>query len=259
MARSAIINARDRTLLEFLAEQRVAVRAQLAQLLGVTERTAQLRVDRLERERLLRCADIFSGQAPAVLITRRGLDAVGRTLSEPGLNLQAYGHDVGVGWISLAAHRGAFGMLAAVVSEREMRSHDASPGNELDADKYGIGLWRSAPASHGRGPGSDRHYPDLVLVTPRDLKLAIELELSGKSDARLRGVMSSYVIDRRYARVLYLVPDRKLGARVEAAARWAGAEALVGVQLVESSRPAGANTALARGRTATARRAAVAL
>jgi hypothetical protein len=254
-----MITDRDRTLLAFVAEQRVAVTAQLTRLLGVTERTVRSRLDRLERHRLLRCEDVFSGQGPAVLITRGGLGVVGRNLPAPNLSLQAYRHDVGVGWVSLAAREGAFGALAAVISEREMRSHDGRPGNELDADKYGIGLWRSGAASHRSSPGSDRHYPDLVLRTRRGHKLAIELELTGKSDSRLRGVMSSYVIDRRYARVLYLVPERKLGARIEAAATWAGAGALVGVQLVDTGQPARANTALARQRTRTSRRAAVTL
>jgi hypothetical protein len=231
MARTPLISIRDRELLAFLAEQRVATTRQLERLLGVSRRTIMQQVSGLDDRRLLVCEEIFADEPAAVRITRTGLCAIERELPPPRLNLQAYRHDTGVGSLWLAAREGAFGPLAAIVSEREMRSHDGRPGNELDGDKYGVGLWR-APSRLRRGPGSNRHYPDLLLQSPRGYRVALELELTGKSDARLREIMSAYTIDRRYARVMYLVPDRRLARRIESAARWAGAQSFVAVQLV---------------------------
>ncbi len=226
------LSDRDRELLTWLAEQRVAITPQLAALQAVSVRTARARLQPLAERKLLSHCPLFAGQPWAVLIRGRGLTAVGSPLQPPRLNSLTFRHDVSVAWLSLAARDGAFGPMREIVSEREMRSHDGRAANQQPDLKYGIGLWH---AEHRRGPGSDLHYPDLRLETARGYRIAVELELSFKGRTRLREIASGYAIDRRYDHVLYLVPDRRVGTQVQAAVHWAGATNTISVQLIRGT------------------------
>jgi DNA-binding transcriptional ArsR family regulator len=220
-----VISERDLELLRALAEQRIAVMVQVAYWLGVGERTAGRRVARLRAAGLVESRRLFDRGSAMVRITAPGLKLVGSPLGRPGQKLDEYRHDVGVGWVWTAAREGAFGDMAAIHSERAMRSHDASlermsPGERLSEPDgelrgVGVGAWRP----DGR---PERHYPDLLLETHGGHRIAVELELSSKGRQRLDRVMEAYASDARIDAVLYLVPDARLGDQIQEAAARAG-------------------------------------
>lgn len=210
-------------MLEFFALQRVVVAPQVQALLGVSARVAQQLLRNIDAGGYAHRERIFAGQEPACRITARGLGAIGSRLSAPKLDLACYQHDVGLGWLWLAARSGSFGPLRELHSEREMRSQDA----RADREGAAIGIGLGEVGANGR---QRLHYPDLLLSTPSGQRIAIELELTGKGRRRLERIMESYAADPRIDAVLYLVADRPLGRRVEQAARTAGIAQLVHVQ-----------------------------
>jgi hypothetical protein len=221
----AHITARDRLVLEFLAEHRVAVAPQIQALLGVSARAAQARLRALSAHGYVELERIFEGRPATCRITRQGLGAIGSRLRPGRLDLAYYAHDLGLGWLWLAAQGGAFGRVSEITSERHMRSYDARA--DRDGEPFGVGLGGVGP----RG-GRALHYPDLLLRTGDGRRVAVELELTGKGRRRLERIMQGYAIDRRIDAVLYLVPNPALGARIEQAARAVGIADRVHVQLV---------------------------
>jgi hypothetical protein len=227
------ITEADRAVLGPLAEHRVLIAPQLAQLLGVSEATAGRRLQRLSGAGLVRYERVFHGAPAATWITRCGLDAIEQRSPAPRLDLRGYRHDVGVGWLWLAARAGAFGELTDLVADRVMRIADSTAGREQA--RYGIGLGLLGP--HGR---PERHYPDLLLSTTSGHRVAIELELTAKSSPRMRRIMTAYASDARIDAVLYLVPSASLAKLVSGAARQAGIADRVHVQRIAPSGIAGA-------------------
>jgi hypothetical protein len=241
--RSAHLGQRDRRLLEFAARHRLVLAAQVATLLGVTTPTARDRLRRLSRAGYLRSVRELSGPG-CYLIERRGLNAVGSRLpAARSLNRAEYEHDVGLGWLWLAAQRGVFGRLDAVVSERQMRSHDARRDRHTDA--LGVRLGGVGP----RG-GEPLHYPDLLLECGTGHRVAVELELTGKSRLRREAILGGYAVDARVDLVLYLVAERSVGEAIERAAARTGVSSLVRVQMIRLDPPAKATS----GRAASRRR-----
>lgn len=201
-------------------------------LLGMAERATTRRLTRLGAQGLVWRGRIFDGQPAAVTITRRGLDAIGSPLPEPRIDFKGYRHDVGLGWLWLAAQQGAFG-AGAVISERSMRSSDRSERDHQRPHGVGLGL-------RGPGGGEQLHYPDLLIAFASGRRLAVELELSAKSARRLDEIMLGYAGDGRLAGVLYLAADERIETGVEAAAARAGLSRLVRVQMLAAGSPAGA-------------------
>jgi hypothetical protein len=190
-------------MLGFMAEHRMVLERQVIALLGGAGAASpvQGRLRRLAAAGYLAQWCVFE-RSRCCQIRSRGLAAIGCRLRPPDLNLGAYRHDVGTAWLWLAAHRGAFGPLAEVIAERRLRSHDmAAP-----ATPYSIRL--GGYDAHGR---PRRHYPDLLLIDPRGRRLALELELSSKSKARLEEILAGYGSDRRVDGVVYLVEDSSTG------------------------------------------------
>jgi hypothetical protein len=228
------ILAGDLELLEFLARQRLAVDPQVVVVLDTPETAARSHLERLEAEGLVCTTAVFEGHPAAHRITTKGLAAIGSELRAPRLDLATYRHDVGLTWLWLAARDGTFGALSSLVSEREMRSHDARP--ERAGEPFGVGLG-------GVGPGGREqlHYPDLLLRTAAGNCVAIELELTHKSRHRLERIMLAYAGDRRIDAVLYLVParERALATRIQQAARRAGIDRIAHVQTL-AGQPVGA-------------------
>ncbi len=217
---------RDRQVLEFVAEQRLAVTPQIEVLLGVTARVAQDRLRTLGKGGYLDRRRIFDGYPACARITAAGLAVIGSSLPVPRIDLACYQHDVGRGWLWLAARAGRFGSLTEVLTVRRLRSGDARVGRSERARGIGIG---------GVGPGGREqlHYPDLLLRTAGGRCVALELELSAKGPRRLERIMMGYAADARIDAVLYLVPDRALGQQIARAARRAGIGALVCVQQLD--------------------------
>jgi len=225
--KSSQITQRDRELLGMLAEHRVMVTPQIAAGLGVADATAAERLRDLRELQLLGYEPIFRDQPSAAWITRRGLDAIESRLPAPSVDLKGYRHDIGVGWMWLAAQRGSFGPVSAIVSEREMHSHDLR--SDRTAERYGSAL--GGLDSRGQ---MTRHYPDLLVTTTAGHRVALELELTAKSARRLDTIMRGYAGDGRIDGVLYLVPTPSLERLVTAAVVRAGMTDLVRVERLAS-------------------------
>jgi hypothetical protein len=219
------ITDRDRAALEFASEHRLVLAAHVQALLGVSAAGSYRRLRALSVAGLLVCDRIFHTRPGCYRITGKGLAVIGSELARPAIDLRCYDHDVGVAWLWLAARNGAFGDLSQVLSERRLRSHDA--GQDGRADPLGVRLG-------GRGPrGAARlHYPDLMLTDTGGHRIALELELSGKSRTRLEGILAGYAVDARMDAVVYLADDVRVAHRVRAAARKLGISSLVHVQRV---------------------------
>ncbi len=240
------LTERDVRLLEFLAEHRFARPSHAARLLEVGARTASDRLKRLELAGYLAGARPYHEQPEHYQITRQGLAAVGSRLGVPRDDLTTYAHDMGLAWVWLAARDGAFGPLSDLISERQLRSHDArarigeSPATPVE--RLGVRI----PGGGSRG-GERLHYPDLLLKTATGRRVAVELELSDKGRKRLDKVIGAYAGDRRIDAILYLVEDERILRNVRASARKFGVEDLVHVQRVRFTEPAGFS---GRGRAA---------
>jgi hypothetical protein len=213
--RGGCLTPEDRELLGFLAEHRLALEGQLERLLGVGPGRLGERLRALAGERYLTHGAGF-GTFRFCQILRRGLDAIGSELPAPRLRLSCYRHDVGVAWLWLAARRGAFGSLAEVLGERRLRSHDGV--RERPAEPLGVRL--GGLDRHG---GPSLHYPDLLLIDPRRRRIALELELTGKSRGRRERILGGYAADERLSGVVYLVEQnaggRGIGRLIEGSAR----------------------------------------
>jgi hypothetical protein len=226
------ITEADRSVLGPLAEHRILIVPQVAVLLGISEGAATRRLQRLHSAGLVRYQRMFHGLPAHARITSRGLDAIEHTHRAPNENLREYRHDVGVGWLWLAAGSGAFGEVTHIASDRGMRARDAS---EDRSDTYGVGL--GMLGSHGR---PQRHYPDLMLDLTSGHRVAVELELTQKSARRMSRIMTAYASDARIDAVLYLVPNQRLATIVTDAARRAGIADIVHVQRLAPDAIAGA-------------------
>jgi len=227
---SVRLTARDRELLAFLAEHRLAVAAHLQALLGISDSATQARLRALRAGGLVRTRRIFHAQPAAHQITAAGLRAIGSQLPPPRVDLRCYQHDVDLAWLWLGVHRGTFGALAQVLSERQMRSEDGRP--EHQGESHGVRL--GGVGAHGR---PRLHYPDLMLVTPDGQRVALELELSGKGRFRRERILAGYGADARVDAVLYLVDDPAVARSIQATARRLGIASLVHVHWARRTQP----------------------
>jgi hypothetical protein len=272
------LDERDRELLLFLAEHRVALETQVQMLLDVSAQTAERRLRALAARGFLARQRIFCGEPACCHIRSRGLAAVGSGLPTPRPKLAYYGHDIGLAWIWLAAKRGSLGPQREVISERRMRSEDGRqrggplvPGAAAEylAGPRARGAFEHSGApfgvAAGRGGGDRLHYPDLLLLTRAGKRVAVELELSSKGRSRLDGILLGYAADGRVDGVLYLVADdpagRRIGGSVRDAARRLGISDLVAIARlrVPDSPSRGAGGGFARARDVSRRPAPVEL
>jgi hypothetical protein len=219
------LSSRDRRALAFAAEHRLILAAQVAALDGSSPAAAAQRLRRLTRRGYLRHRRELIGPG-CYLIDRAGLRAIRSDLPRPrDLELATYRHDVGLGWIWLAAHAGVFGAPGEVISERRMRSHDRR--RELWVKPLGVRLGGTGP----RG-GERRHYPDLLLITISGERVAIELELTTKTPRRREEILGGYAVESRIDAVLYLVESKPAGRAIAASAHAAGIAQMVEVRQV---------------------------
>jgi hypothetical protein len=221
-----LITDRDRVLLAFAARHPLVHTRHVAALLAAREDRARAILRRLAEGGYVRPQPVYDQQPASYRIRQKGLDVIGSSLRPPGRGVRAYEHDVGLAWLWLAAHDGAFGRLREIVSERELRSHDEA--RERSGPPLAVRLG-------GVGPGGREriHYPDLLLRRQDGRTIAVELELSSKGRTRLEQILGGYAADGRIDAVLYLVPNRTIGNPVLAAARRLGIDDLIRVQLVQ--------------------------
>ncbi len=218
-----------------LAEHRILIVPQVALLLGVTEGAAARRLARLRDAKLVGYQRIFEGRPGAAWISSRGLGAIESSLPAPRVDLRGYRHDVGVGWLWLAARAGAFGELGEIAADRRMRAEDSAVLSAGGTVPHGVGLGQFGPHATPM-----RHYPDLLLTQRSGHRIAIELELTAKSRRRMTRIMTAYASDTSVDAVIYVVPTRAIAQVVSDAARRAGIADIVHVQRLASDGISGA-------------------
>ncbi|MGH2859907.1 MAG: hypothetical protein ACRDLT_00205 [Solirubrobacteraceae bacterium] len=243
------LTERETSVLGPLAEHRLLTVPQVAVLLGVTERTAVKRLRQLEHDRTIRLRSIFDGLPWAASIQSRGLRALGSALKPPHVNFNEYRHEVGVGWLYLAARAGSFGELHGIATDRRMQAEDLSAKAAGRAAPWGLGL--GTLGSNGR---PQHHYADLILDAASGQRLAVELELTAKSSGRMAAIMTAYASDASVDHVLYLAATRTIAERVLESARRAGIPERVHVRRLAADGIAGAE--IGRVRSGTRARAA---
>jgi hypothetical protein len=232
---------RDRELLQFAAGQRVFLASHAQMLVGASSAAVTTRIRALRRAGYLGAQRPFDHEAHCYWITRRGLHAIESALPAPRPELRSYRHDLGIAWLWLAARQGAFGPVARIISEREMRSGDGT--GAARANPFGVRLGGVGPGGHER-----LHYPDLLLIGADGRRVALELELTSKGRARRERILAGYAADSRIDAVLYLVDSPATGRAITASASRLGISARVHVQHVQWEHPR-------RGPAATAARA----
>jgi hypothetical protein len=210
-----LLTERDRRMLAFAAEHRFVVDTQVAALVQCSVRAAGERLRELAADGYLEMGRTWDAQPAWFQVTRPGLRGAGSDLSRPRpIDPGTYAHDLGVGWLMVAAERGRFGALADIVSERRMRSHD---GRRDRSGRYGVRLGGPGPRGRER-----LHYPDLVVVTATGHRIALELERTPKGARRRDEILGAYGADRRIDAVVYLCDTPSVGRSISAAARRLG-------------------------------------
>jgi hypothetical protein len=235
------LTERDSSVLGPLAEHRTLIVPQIALLLGVSDATAVRRLRQLEQRQLLELRGIFKRLPAAAVIRSRGLRAVGSPLKAPQLNYNEYRHDVGVGWLWLAARAGSLGELRGLTTDRRMQAEDTTALAAGRPSRWGVGV--GLLGSHGQ---RQRHYPDLLLEMASGHRVAVELELTAKSSGRTNRIMSAYASDSRIDQILYLAANSSIAARVHESARRAGIPERVHVALLAPNGIAGADVGRVR-------------
>jgi hypothetical protein len=217
------LTARDLELLSFVAEHRLVLADHVQALLEASAGASDPRLRSLTNAGYLAKEAVFHRQPPCYHITRKGLAAIGSAYSEPRIDLSCYAHDVGIAWLWLAARSGVWGPTREIISERQLRSHDAAP--DRTGEPMGVRLGGLGPRGKPR-----LHYPDLLLITLGDHRVALELELTSKPRGRREKILAGYAADSRIDALVYLVEHSSTGRSVEATARRFGIENLLEVQ-----------------------------
>lgn len=190
---SVRISERDRELLLLIGEQYAITVAQLARLIGRTERTARWLRDRWRKAGWIESRQLEAGGAAFLWLSRRG----SRIARSPYRTWQPNP--------ALAAHIEAV-TDTRLLLERQLRLGSWRCEREL-AKTYG---WRSQ---------TRLHLPDALLERGEG-RIAIEVELSLKSRARLAAILAD--LGDRYQQVWYFAAPRLVPTLRELAAetRW---------------------------------------
>lgn len=196
------VSESDREVLAFLAAHGLVLESHVQTLLEVNDQVVRERLDALEAAGLARRGRVLLGGPGCYQITNPGLAVIGSDLPPPRLHPDGWRHDLWAAWVWLAGARGTFGPVDRVLSQREMRSHDAAlitatRGDERTAHPFGV---RVATAVTGKPAAM--HYPDVLLITPQRERVAFELVLSSHGQRRLETTLGGY--GRR--------PDHRSGA-----------------------------------------------
>ena len=180
----------DRFLLRWIGEQHTARLDVIAQLLGrdeaVTQRRARAITQRWKAMGLARSAEMIARVPSFVWLTGHGMTAAGLTypVHRPHFSTLAHHHTVAL--TRLAIERTALGHHW--MSERAIA---------LAASRY-------------------QHIPDGVYLDQQERDVAVEVELTRKSAARLRGIIGELAGD--YSRIVYVTDSRAIATAVTDAA-----------------------------------------
>lgn len=192
-AGSVRISSRDEELLLLVGEQYAITVCQLARLIGRSYRTGRWLRDRWRRAGWVASRQLAAGGPSFLWLTRQG----SRVARSP---YRTWDPNPG-----LAAHVEAVSEIRLLL-ERQLR----------------LGEWQSERMlAKSYGPRSQLrlHLPDAVLAR-REQRIAIEVELSLKSRARLEAIMRD--LGDRYQQVWYFAAPRLVPTLTEIAAgmRW---------------------------------------
>jgi hypothetical protein len=190
----------DRTttaMLEWLAGIGAAALPEMADLAGLGEAAAAVRLRRLERQALVSRLRLLHGQPALYVITRAGLRAAGRAdLGPVRISASGFAHALECARVARALERSLDGRFT-VHSERELRAWERAAARPIASAELGF----SAAAA------ADIHRPDLVCCpaagAPHGLPLAIEVELTVKAPQRLRAIVRGWARCRRVGAVVY--------------------------------------------------------
>ncbi|MBS1960871.1 MAG: replication-relaxation family protein [Bdellovibrionales bacterium] len=203
MKNSVVLTTRDFVLLRDLYESTVLSFFQIRtrHFPGKSEPTASNRLGKLRRADYTRSIRVGSQSHHGALksigvihsITRKGIRALQSRFPSEAFreepvrwNTQSLSHDL---------------LLTDVLSALRPRH----PGARFTNGKL-----------LGTDQRAGRRLPDAVLETPPgSRKIAVELELTGKSERRYREIITEYRLDPRYAEVHYIVPNRSLLERIQ--------------------------------------------
>jgi hypothetical protein len=215
------ITERDMAVVAWVGRQRFAEAAQVARRFGMDEGNLYRRLRGLVAAGLLAHRRVFHLQAGVYWATSAGLAAADLRLAPAGIDIRTYQHDRLATGVAVELEE-EFGR-AAVKTERELRSHDATAAQP----RYGI----SRSMSTGR---RGLHFPDLAIEGVDGRPLAVEVELTAKGRARLDSIIGAYVRARHVAGVRYYVAPRAEQGLAKAIAR-AGAGELFDVRPIRAS------------------------
>jgi hypothetical protein len=197
---------RDLDLLRFVAAHRFVQARHAHEWVGANRSIAYRLLSRLVDAGLLRYERIFHAQPGIFLITNGGLAVIDSPLPKPQIDLRIYRHETLVVTAWLAAHRGAFGPVEGLATEREIRHHDQA---DIAGELLGVRIGGTDRAGRPR-----LHSPDLLVQTTGGSLTAVELELTAKGRRRLEEIVISYQLDDRIGQVIYLTDQRNVAAIV---------------------------------------------
>lgn len=189
-AREPVLSTRDLFVLGWVCEQ-YGVRAdQLEVLLGCGPRTVQRLLARLRDAGLIGTRRLLVGESVWVIPTSKGLRAAGQGFGIWHPRLGGLAH-------------------VAAVTDVRLHIHARSPDSEWVAERV---------LAREREPGE--HLPDGVVITEDGQRVAIEAELTVKSQHRVRLILNE--LSGRFDTVLYFcapAPFRQLSGLAETG-RW---------------------------------------
>lgn len=192
-----LVTKRDREILGYLTRHGVCTPDQITRRFFTGRWAAYRRLRKLEELRLIARRRTFWQQPNVLTPTSLGTALAQIDLPPvPGLVLARLEHDLAVVDLSeqiLAQNEGSW------LTERELR-RDAA--RELQAS--GMGQKQAMP------PRS----PDGMLVLPDSRRVAIELELTGKTSAVYRQILSAYVAKRGVSAVWWFCPSEAVRQRM---------------------------------------------
>ncbi len=219
------VTERDRELLRFVAAHRFVLERHVRTWLGTGRTVCYRRLRQLTGHGLLAYVRIFHAQPGCFKATYGGLAIADSDLALAKIDLRTYGHDAMLVWLWLQVRAGAFGPVRALMTEREMRSHDER--DPVIANPYGLQLIGVGDRGRPR-----RHYPDLLLDTGDGARIAIELELTLKSRRRLQSIVAGYGGHPGLKTVLYFTNSRAVERALRETAAAVAREDLVQVERV---------------------------
>lgn len=249
------LTTRDLQMMGLLARYRFATVSQLAKRFETSETALRNRLPRLEKAGLITFRWAAQTQPKLWMITEKGLQTVGMTLTAPKVDYPQLRH--GLGLVDLGISFELAGEI--VVTEREIRAaatrYMPTPRmrSVIDMTRFMPGFGESAdgdmsledmkdrverslilpmPATHARG-----HIPDMVVARQpfangASGNIAVELELTRKPISTWKDILTAYRDSTNFAQVYYFVMDKEIGRALKKVVEVIGAEDKIMVEAV---------------------------